>query len=100
MKIAQELMLPAMFAAIFVALLLAESPAVARGNHGGHHGGNRGHHAGGHARSHFSTLPATSYAGVYCASFNRRVRDARECPEMNTQSSPEAPAPFTYRENR
>jgi hypothetical protein len=100
MKIAQELMLPVMLAATFVALLLAESPAVARGNHGGHHGGNRGHHAGGHARSHFSTLPATSYAGVYCASLNRRVRDARECPEMNTQPPPEALAPFTYRENR
>ena len=96
MKIAQELALPVMCAAIFIAFVLAESPAFARGNHGGH----RGHHSGSHARSHFSTLPSTSYAGVYCPSLSRRVRDARECPELNTQPPPETPAGGSYRENR
>lgn len=87
MKIAQELMLPVMCAAIFIAFVLAESPAFARGNHGGH----RGHHAGGHVRGHFSTYPSTSFAGYYCSSLNRRVRDARECPDQNTPP-PDAPA--------
>ena len=81
---------------LFAALLLAEAPAYARGNHGAH----RGHHTGSHARSHFSRLPATTYSGHDCPSLNRRVRDVRECPELNTQPAPDAAAPFTYRENR
>ena len=92
MKIALQCVLPILLAVS----LLTDVPAFARGNHGGH----RGHHYGGHGRSHFSTLPATAYSGHYCPSLNRRVHDARECPELNMQPPPETPATNTYRENR